>query len=213
MTKVEVKALQRRLNKLGAKLAVDGIYGPLTKAAEKRLLGPVEPLPPPIAYPPWVGQALLYVGLKEVKGKFHNKQIIDWWKLVRLTFQNDEIPWCAGYVGGTLEEVGLRSSGSGMARSYNDNWGIPLTRPAVGSIVTFWRGKPDGYQGHVGYVLGEDRWGNLIVLSGNVDDMVKIKPFGKGRVLGYYWPRDTELKPDFNLPLLHSDGKVSTNEA
>lgn len=38
MTKAECKTLQKKLNALGASLAVDGVYGPKTKAAEAKYL-------------------------------------------------------------------------------------------------------------------------------------------------------------------------------
>lgn len=162
--------------------------------------------------PDWLRQARTYIGLREVPGKKHNSKILDWWRLTHLAFKDDETPWCAGFVGGTLEEVGIKSSRSGAARSYM-NWGVKLARPAVGAVVVFWRGSPKGYQGHVGYVVGQDKFGHLMVLGGNQGDTVSIKPFTYGRVLGFYWPKGEALPGNYNLPTLTSDGKVSTNEA
>jgi uncharacterized protein (TIGR02594 family) len=93
------------------------------------------------------------------------------------------------------------------------NFGVPLPRPAVGSVVVFWRGSKSGWSGHVGFVIGRDAKDNLMVLGGNQGDMVSIKPFGRDRVLGYRWPANTRLPENYDLPLLKSDGRVSTNEA
>lgn len=164
--------------------------------------------------PIWLQNARHYLGLKEVPGKKHHYKILDWWRLTHLAFKDDETPWCAGFVGGTLEEVGIRSSRSGAARSYT-KWGVKLSQPAVGAIVVFWRGSRKGYQGHVGYVVGQDRYGHLMVLGGNQGDAVSIKPFTYSRVLGYRWPSGESLPTAMNykLPVLTSDGKASTNEA
>ena len=95
-----------------------------------------------------------------------------------------------------------------------------LPEPAYGCIVTFTR---DG-GGHVGFVVGKDKHGNLMVLGGNQSNMVSIAPFQRSRVTGYYWPSTWDAKTKtraisaplasrYDLPLLNSDGRVSTNEA
>ena len=79
-------------------------------------------------------------------------------------------------------------------------------------IVVFERGAPGSGQGHVGIILGRDAAGNLVVISGNADNMVCIKSFSRKRVLGYRWPGIYPFPERFNLPLLTSSG-VSVNEA
>jgi hypothetical protein len=67
--------------------------------------------------------------------------------------------------------------------------------------------------GHVGFVAGQDRAGNLMVLGGNQGDAVSIKPFARGRVLGFRWPADEPLPEAAALPVLTSSGALSRNEA
>lgn len=161
--------------------------------------------------PAWIDRARSYIGLREVPGARHNPTIIGWWKGILADFRDDETPWCAAFVGGVLEEAGIKSTRSAAARSYL-KWGLKLDRPAVGCVVVFWRGSPGGWSGHVGFVVGKDADGNLMVLGGNQGDAVNIKPFGRDRVLGYRWPDGMPL-PDSALPVLRSDGRLSTNEA
>ena len=117
-------------------------------------------------------------------------------------------PWCAAFVSAVLEESGVVSARSGWARSYL-KWGRALKVPTVGCIVVFERGPNAG---HVGFVVGKDKAGNLMVLGGNQSNAVNIKPFDLKRVLGYRWPDGSE--PDnFALPRVTSDGRVSRNEA
>lgn len=161
--------------------------------------------------PRWLVRARAYIGTREIPGPKHNPIILKWWEAIKAPFRDDETPWCAAAVGGVLEEVGIRSSRSAAARSYM-KWGVKLRAAAVGAIVVFARGN-NGWSGHVGIVVGKDKWGHLLVWGGNQGDTTSIKPFGVDRVLGYYWPDGETLPASYVLPVLASDGKVSTNEA
>ena len=137
---------------------------------------------------PWIVTAKKYIGTKEFSGQSNNPKIFDWWRAIKSHFRDDSVPWCAAFVGGVLVESGLPSSQSAAARSYM-NYGLKLSGPAVGCIVTFWRGNPEGATGHVGFVVGRDDKMNLMVLGGNQGDMVCVKPFDTGRVLTFNWPK------------------------
>lgn len=162
----------------------------------------------------WMDKARSYIGQSEIKGPKHNPFIISWWQKIKATIFDDEAAWCAAFVGGVLEECGIRSSRAANARSYLA-WGQALNAPAIGAIVVFWRGSPRGWQGHVGFVAGRDRLGNLMVFGGNQDDAVNIRAFGTHRLLGYRWPNG-HMRPTTGfdtLPIISSNGKISTNEA
>lgn len=162
----------------------------------------------------WLDKAKTYLGLSEVPGKAHNPKILGWWKAIRATFTDDETPWCATFVGGVLEECGIRSSRSAAARSYL-KWGFPLGGPAVGAVVVFWRGSPKSAAGHVGFVVGKDKAGNLMVLGGNQGDKVSIAAFSPMHALDFRWPdsKNLPLCSWVNLPLINHKGELSTNEA
>jgi uncharacterized protein (TIGR02594 family) len=160
------------------------------------------------AEPKWVAVARYYVGQREIVGRRHNPNVLRWWIAIRAPFTNDETPWCAGFVGGILESVKLKSSRSAAARSYL-KWGKKVASPTLGCVVVFERGPVNG---HVGFVVGKDKKGNLMVLGGNQGNMVSIKAFARGRVLGYRWPSEMPLVFTA-LPLLDSDGTLSNDEA
>lgn len=186
--------------------------GPKTLAAlrEGRVLAPVY-----AAEPKWLQRARLEIGVEEYPGARHNARVLGYWELSRLAFNDDETPWCAGYVGAMLEDVGIRSTRSGMARSYL-KWGQPAPGSIKGAVVVFWRGSRSGSSGHVGFVTGRDQYGNIMVLGGNQSNAVNIKPFAADRVLGYRWPSGLPLpgeKHDTELEVVHSDGRTSNNEA
>lgn len=166
-----------------------------------------------MAGPHWLDRARAYIGTREIKGPQHNSRIVGWWEAMKAPFRDDETAWCGAFVGGVLAESGLGVARNGASARAWLNFGVPLDRPAVGCIVVFWRGSPSGWSGHVGFVVGQDSAGNLMVLGGNQDDAVNIKPFARNRVLGYRWPSVWPDKSRFSLPLLSSDGRVSTNEA
>jgi len=84
-----------------------------------------------------------------------------------------------------------------------------LLKPCVGAIVVFSR---DG-GGHVGFVVGLDKYGNLMVLGGNQGDCVRISAFSFDRVIGYRWPSKFPKPERYRLPILNSDGTLSKNEA
>lgn len=162
----------------------------------------------------WLDIAYDHIGTREIPGRRHNSKIVNWFKKMGAGwFTDDETPWCGAFVGGCLVEAGYPKFSKGASARAWLNYGKRLDKPAVGSIVVFWRGSRNGASGHVGFVVGKDRYGNLMVLGGNQGNEVNIKPFSTNRVLGYVWPSIWPAEHRFNLPIVDSDGRVSTNEA
>lgn len=161
--------------------------------------------------PPWLFESEKYLGTKEVKGPQHNELITGWWKTIkRGGIKDDETPWCAAFVGACLENVGILSTRFESAKSYLE-WGIPLDHPEYGCIVIFERNGG----GHVGFVVGRDEVGHIMVLGGNQADEVNIKPFDAvSRMAEYRWPIDYPAPTPGPLPLLGgTTSKLSNNEA
>lgn len=234
MTKNEIVEIQTRLKahgfdpgdldgKLGEKtraaiiafkvskaLAPRDYVGPIT-LAELRKDPALAVAPPKVAGEPiWLRRARQEIGVSEIAGRQHSKRVLSYWQLAKLYFTDDETPWCAGFVGAMLEDCGIKSTRSGMARSY-ENWGQPCGA-IPGAIVVFWRGSKNGGSGHVGFVTGKDQYGNVMVLGGNQSDAVNVKPFETSRVVGYRWPSGFDLSGDA-LATVTTDGKTSQNEA
>lgn len=157
--------------------------------------------------PAWVAEARKHIGLKEIPGSAENGTIVQFWKTIRRSgIKSESVPWCAAFVGAMLETVGVISTRFESAKSY-EKWGVPLDKPAVGCVVVFTRQGG----GHVGFVVGEDKAGNLLVLGGNQGDAVNIRAFPRNRVTAYRWPAGM-AKPDLKLPIMAST-EVSKNEA
>lgn len=157
--------------------------------------------------PAWLAEARKNIGTREIKGQVHEPKILAWWKVIRRGgIKDDETPWCAAFVGGMLEAVGIISSRFEAAKSYM-SWGVPLQEPAIGCIVVL--GREGG--GHVAFCAGQDNWGNLLLLGGNQGDAVNISAFARGRVLGYRWPAAVPLPPPGPLPVGRAE--LSRSEA
>lgn len=167
----------------------------------------------PLDDPKWLQIARGYLGVSEIPGPKHNATILKWLDRLKAPFRDDETPWCGTFVGAVMQEAGLPSLANPWGARNWLKYGKALDRPAYGGLVIFWRGDPKGWSGHVGFVVGRDQRENLMVLGGNQGNSVSIQPFSRARVLGYRWPNIAPLEERFVLPLLNSNGKVSTNEA
>lgn len=157
-----------------------------------------------MADPIWLTEAKKYIGQKEIAGPKNNATVVGFWKRIHLSgISNDDVPWCAAFVGAVLEDSGYPSTRSGLAKSYM-NYGTDQRIPTVGSIVVF--SRKGG--GHVGFVVGKDNLGNLFVLGGNQSDSVSVKKFTVQNVVAYRWP-DNKV-PQTALPVIASTADFET---
>jgi uncharacterized protein (TIGR02594 family) len=103
-------------------------------------------------------------------------------------------PWCAAFVGSTLEQGGIAAPSGNVATSYL-NWGNPVDTSNVqaGDVLVeasgLSAGKPGG---HVGFATGEvNSAGQIQMLSGNHDDQV---------ALGWVNPSDVSIRRSDGTP-------------
>lgn len=162
--------------------------------------------------PNWLAIAKSYTGVQEVPGKGSNPKILEMaarfggW--VKSFFTDDDIPWCALFVGNCLIQDGLKSTGSMAALSYAQ-YGQHLDEPSLGAILVFSRKAG----GHVGFYLGQKIDGTLRVFGGNQDNAVKASWISKDRLVAVRWPPDVPL-PTSGVVILAGDGQpISSNEA
>lgn len=157
----------------------------------------------------WMHVADIYRGVAEIPGKGHNSTIIGWLDRLGAWWRDDETPWCGAYTAYCLKVTGHSVPKLWMRAREWANWGVPLSRPAYGCVVVF--GRDGG--GHVGFVVGRDKAGNLMVLGGNQGNRVSVAAFPVSRVIGYRWPDNTNIPSLASLPLLVSSAQLSRNEA
>ena len=89
-------------------------------------------------------------------------------------------------------------------------FGGPCT-PRPGAVMVFWRGRRDGWQGHVAFYVGEDDQGFFHVLGGNQSDAVTITRIEKTRLLEARWPATVALSTA-GPRLVKANGQVSAGE-
>jgi uncharacterized protein (TIGR02594 family) len=117
-------------------------------------------------------------------------------------------PWCGMFVADCLTQFNYKiPKHFYRAKAWLD-YGVEIKEPCLGCIVIF--GRQGG--GHVGFVVGINHAGHLLVLGGNQKNMVRIDPFDKARVLGYRLPTGYWL-PRLPLPTMSMSGDLSENEA
>lgn len=231
-TDVAVETFQKR-----AGLRVDGVVGQTTAraldAAVRSLSGiatvPVVTAPPlaEVGRPLWVEAGIKLVGVKEFAGARDNPVIIDWAKDeggdIAASYTHDSIPWCALFGNHILTKVGLKGPETLWALDFNSDlmkkrvghgWpAVPLLGPAVGAFAPMLRNGG----GHIICVVGKDQHGNIMGLGGNQSDQVSIIPFPASRLnRGFWWPDSVPIPMNVgfsHLPIVRSDGKVSSKEA
>lgn len=114
-------------------------------------------------------------------------------------------PWCAIFANAILESAGVPGSRSAGAKSFewDDVKFVQLRGPALGCIVTFWRGSQRSGLGHVGFYAGETKT-HINTLGGNEHDQVMIELLPKlANNFGfsqYRWPRSVPLPAIGALP-------------
>lgn len=137
--------------------------------------------------PDWIESARKHIGLKEFKGAKHNPVIVSWLVKLSAWWREDETPWCGVFVGAIMKDAGCDIPKAYYRAREWEKWGVGLHSPAVGCVVTFTRQGG----GHVGFVVGKDKAGNLLVLGGNQGDEVNIRAFPQDRATSFRWPRDS----------------------
>lgn len=170
----------------------------------------------------WILNGRVRIGTHEIKGAKHSPLVLSMWEISfsatnqKCWIKDDETAWCGGFVGYCLGKDNNSALTKHIPKDFYRakswaNSGTALNKPAYGCVVVF--SRTGG--GHVGFVVGKDKKGNLMVLGGNQSDQVSIIPFDKNRVIAYRWC-GTQKLPNasrYDLPILDSNGKVSTNEA
>jgi uncharacterized protein (TIGR02594 family) len=167
----------------------------------------------PDAQADWMRHARLLEGTREVAGAASNPVILAWANFLGLSAQynNDGIAWCGLFVAFTQRRAGSKDKlpnnplGARAWLAYGKS-----VEPGYGAILVFWRGSKSGWQGHVGYYVGEDA-NNYYVLGGNQSDTVNVSKIAKSRLLGARAP--ISLPYHGRKVTMKSDDKQSENEA
>lgn len=190
-------------------LKVDGLVGPQTYAI---LFSILVHAAPSIDGTPWIDEALRVMGLHEI----HNHKTLSAWLRSDGKTVGDpaKIPWCGDFVQ-TAIALSMPEESLPENPYLAANWakfGKAVT-PQYGAVMSFWRGSPTDWRGHVAFYLGEDSK-NYYVLGGNQSNKVSKTFIAKNRLRknGSRWPLSA-ITPSNKKTIVSSSGKIiSTNE-
>lgn len=137
------------------------------------------------ALTPWMAVARGEIGTKEVHGDEDNPRVVEYHSTTSLRAGDDEVPWCASFLGWVLLQSGYVSTRSAAARSYL-NYGKKVDCQ-YGAIAVLQRAGG----GHVAFVVDWDG-AYVTLLGGNQKDAVNESKYARERVLEYRMPTDDE---------------------
>jgi len=90
---------------------------------------------------------------------------------VKLVNKGLEASWCAGFVSYTLKEAGITTLKYNLSAKaiYNEakSKNMLTKEPKAGNLICFWRGKKNGWQGHIGIIESVDNE-YIYTIEGNV---------------------------------------------
>ncbi|MFL6626523.1 MAG: TIGR02594 family protein [Vitreoscilla sp.] len=135
---------------------------------------------------PWLRVARAEMGVRAHPPGSSNPRIGEYHAGTNAAGYDDKASWCSSFVHWTLAGVGIRGTGSALARSWLD-WGAALDEPRPGCIVVLWRDDPSSWKGHVGFFLRDDG-PDVVLLGGNQLGAVCEQHHPRANVLGYRWP-------------------------
>jgi uncharacterized protein (TIGR02594 family) len=143
--------------------------------------------------PAWLDHAWASLGVHEVAGPRSASDVLDFYRDAgHPEIRDDDVAWCAAFVGACLERASVNSTRSLRARSYQ-SWGDAIATPDIGAIAVFSRGA-DITQGHVGFLIGSTRT-HIMLLGGNQSDCVSVEAIPRDRLLALRWPIQTAGHP------------------
>ena len=178
-----IKIVQNAINNLGSNIAVDGWLGDksieeIKKYGGVRIHGAIANEISNLSEvkdPPWITIARKELGVKEIKGRKHNKRVIKYHSTTYGKYKNDEVPWCGSFVNWVMLESGITETVKFPERAKSwKNFGVIIDKPTHGCIAI--KSRMGG--GHVCFVVGKSKKGKyLYCLGGNQGDAVTIRKY------------------------------------
>jgi uncharacterized protein (TIGR02594 family) len=166
--------------------------------------------------PAWLAYARQFIGTREVKGPRHEPRILAMAKraarFLGIAVRDDETPWCGTFAADcVLTGAGINPPPIAVRAKAWATWGVNLgltiPQPPLGTVAVF--GRDGG--GHVGFVVGVHRGGDLAILGGNQGDEVNIRRFPRARLVALRWPAGVAVGAA--APMVEQAGVRTTGEA
>lgn len=147
-------------------------------------------------------KARQFVGIKEVPGIKSAPFIVKLWDRVpwlwNMHKDDSTLAWCGAFLAHCFRLCDITPPKEWYrAKSYL-TFGLRIETPIVGCVGVIKNKR--GY--HVGFVVGKDYNGNILLLGGNQNDSVKVSAFRESAFVGYRWPNAVPLPLYQPLPIL-----------
>ena len=130
-------------------------------------------------------EVLSHYGMKEVKGKDSNPEILAFFKELGYDWVNDDssTAWCSAMLSYYAKKCGYEYNKTLAARDWL-KMPIKVLKPSLGDIVIFWRENYTSWKGHVAIFIAQE--GKLIYcLGGNQNNELDITAYSSDQLLGY----------------------------
>lgn len=163
--------------------------------------------PKPKGEPAWVSTARALIGTAEIVGKQHNSKIVGWFKASTNLFNDDETPWCGGFMDHVFRINGIAPPANSFRAISWSTWGVPC-KAQVGAVGV--KKRPGG--NHVFQIVGITRDGVWFkALGGNQGNRVSIVDIRVSETNFIRWPAGVD---QMNIPLpIMPSGTISKSEA
>lgn len=147
----------------------------------------------------WLEAAWEANGACEIAGPGANPEIVQFFADAgHPEITSDETAWCAAFVGACLHRGGVDIQVPKPKRLMARAWeaqGSRIDKARTGAIAIITRGDPSGWQGHVGFVVGETET-HIALLGGNQADTVSVAYFPKTKLIALRWPEPAKAPSD-----------------
>lgn len=157
--------------------------------------------------PSWVATARALIGTAEIVGKQHNSKIVGWFKASTNLFNDDETPWCGGFMDHVFRINGIAPPKDSFRAISWSTWGVSC-KPQVGAVGV--KKRPGG--NHVFTIVGITKDGQFFkALGGNQGNRVSIVDIRVSETNFIRWPAGVQ-QANIPLPIMPS-GTISKSEA
>jgi uncharacterized protein (TIGR02594 family) len=159
--------------------------------------------------PAWLAEAYKYNGVKEIPGIKSAPFIVKLWDdvpwLWKMYPDDSILAWCGAFVHYCLKQSGLSYPKAWYRAKSYIGFGFKLYSPVVGCIGVV---KNSRGQYHVGFVVGRNYAGQILMFGGNQNDSVKVSAFRADAFVYFCWPHANnyyEIPIAGSLPILTAE--------
>lgn len=165
--------------------------------------------------PIWMVEARKHLGQREVPGPGVNAWIKSLWLGLkgggwfwnRFGEDDSKLPWCGAFAAHCMKAAGLPHPDQYAKAMSWATYGTATSSARLGSVAVFQRAGG----GHVGFVAGIRKNGNLVILGGNQDDGVTLADFPRSGLVALRWPAVSVAQTE--APLMLGSGRMSASQA